>query len=221
MSSFDLEPGTVDLQVRGPSAPLLKDRIEFGGPLVTPIDSSYPGDADLRTFVRGFESKLRFFLVHMSVNFPPSYPPPLTRASVQVTLADDVGGDEAIAYSLFPTRLGTAYEVSKGFALSPTLTVGPVGGGLGSVTRGTMEHGTRDFVVGGPELSPHPAWIFQPTSAQALVGSTRLVMIIQLPVARKGTLAVSLSAEVEQGRFRKRRIPLPGASDVDPQVIHL
>src|SRR5207237_7632914 len=98
MASFDLEPGTVELEVRGPSAPLLKDRAEFGGPLVTPIDSSYPGNADLQAFVRGLESKPRFFLVHMPVTFPPIYPPPLTTASVQVTLADDAGSDHAIAH---------------------------------------------------------------------------------------------------------------------------
>ena len=103
--------------------------------------------------------------------------------------------------------------------VAPTLTVGPVAAGLGSADVSTHDQGTRDFVVGGPELSAHPAWIFQPTPVQELVGSTRLVMVIQVLVGRTGTLGVSLQAQVEQRRFRKHQITLPGATDANPRAV--
>jgi len=217
----DLDPEGVDFVVRGSEAPKLRDRVEFGGPLVTPIDASYrPEDADLQAFVRGQAGKLRFALAHLSINFPVSYPPPLTAASVQVTLADDGDTGQTVAYSLFPTHAGPGYDVTKGFTISPKLTVGPVGVELGDIDGSKAAHGTMDFVTGGPELSAHPAWTFGRVTGQDLRGATRLVMIIQVPVGRTGTLSVDLSAEVEMGRFRKCRIPLPGADGVNPAAVH-
>jgi hypothetical protein len=206
---------------RGLSAPDLKDRVEFGGPLVTPIDKNYcPDDSDLQAFIRGRADSLRFVLAHMSINFPPSYPPPLARSSVQVTLDDDGRSGQTVAYSLFPTHAGTSYDITRGFSISPTLTVGPVTAGLGSADRSTVDHGTDDFVTGGPELSAHPAWSFRRTPAHELQGSTRLIMVIQVPVGRAGVLTVDLTAEVEQGRFRKHKIRLPGADGASPAAVH-
>lgn len=76
-------------------------------------------------------------------------------------------------------------------------------------------------MVGGPELSPHPAWMFQRTPAQAIEGSTRLIIVIQVPAERTGFLSVSLQASVEKKRFRffKRQIPLPGADAANPAVV--
>ncbi len=215
-----LEPETVVAVVRGSEAPALKDRVEFGGPIVTAIDERYrPDDADLQAFIRGQAGRMRFLIAHMSVNFPLSYPPPLSRATVLVALGDDGDTGETMAYSLFPTHGGTNYDVTQGFSISPTLTVGPVSAGLGSASSSHTEHGTRDFVTGGPELSAHPSWRFEPTPVQDLVGSTRLVMVIQIPRERSGTLGVDLAAEIGQGRFRKQRIPLPGASEASPRVV--
>jgi hypothetical protein len=216
-----LDPEGIEYALRGPSAPELKDRVEFGGPLVTPVDKDYrPSDDDLQAFIRGQADSWRFVLAHMSINFPPSYPPPLTRASVQVSLADDAKTGHTVAYSLFPTHAGTSYDVTQGFSISPTLTVGPVTAAPGSIGKSTADHGTRDFVVGGPELSAHPAWNFQRTPVQELLGSTRLIMVIQVPVERTGVLTVDLTAEVEQGRFRKRQIPLPGATGASPRAVN-
>jgi hypothetical protein len=219
-AAIALEPETAGRVVRGPAAPELKGRVEFGGPLVTPIDKRYrPDDADLQAFIRGRADRLRFLVAHMSVNFPMRLPPPLSRAVVQVALHDDGNTGETIAYSLFPTHAGTSYDVTRGFSISPTLTVGPVTAGPGSAGASTVDHGTRDFVVGGPELSAHPSWSFQPTPAQELTGATRLVMIIQIPKGQSGTLSVDLAADLEQGRFRKRRISLPGADEANPQAV--
>jgi hypothetical protein len=206
--------------LRGASVPLLKDRVEFGGPLVTPIDETYRADdADLQAFVKGLANRWRFVLAHMSVNFPPSQPPALSQASVQVSLEDNGNTGETLAYSLFPIHAGTNYDITRGFSISPTLTVGPVSAGLGSADRSIHDSGTRDFVMAGPELSAHPAWIFQPTPVQELVGSTRLVMVIQVPVSRTGTLRVDLHAQVNMRRFRIHQIPLPGATEANPKAV--
>src|SRR5215467_4526479 len=63
---------------RGTDAPELKDRVEFGGSLVTSIDKRYRADgAGLYAFIRGHADRIRFLIPHVSVNFPVSYPPPL------------------------------------------------------------------------------------------------------------------------------------------------
>ncbi len=215
-----LAPDGIGEQVRREDAPDLKDRVEFGGPLVTTIDERYhPEDADLQAFIRGQADRVRFLIAHMSINFPRSFPPPLAEASVEVVLEDDTNSGQTVAYSLFPTRAGTSYDLSRGYTISPTLTVGPVTASLGSQNTGVVDHGTRDFVLGGPELSAHPTWSFQPTPVQELVGPTRLIMIIQTPKASKGSLSVNLAAQIDQGWWRKQRIPLPGAGDANPEQV--
>jgi hypothetical protein len=213
--ALNLEPLTITTRKQPPP---LKGRVEFGGPLVTEITKKYhEDDADLQAFLKSRAASYRFVLAHMSVNFPPGKPP-LTQASVQVNLSDDANSGLTLAYSIFPTRLSSPYEVAKGYEVGPELTIGPVKGKLGSFSAKTTEKGARDFVVGGPELSAHPAWIFQSTPAQKITGSTRLVMVIQIPVGRTGTLTVSLNAALKE-RFWKRQIPLPGADDARPGLV--
>ena len=187
VSAVALDPDPLTIAKRRRPPPLT-DRVEFGGPLVTAITHKYhKEDADLQAFLVARADSYRFVLAHMSVNFRPN-DPPLSRASVEVNLTDDTNSGLTLAYSIFPTHLGSPYEVSRGYEFGPELTIGPVTARAGTVSTTTVDHGTRDFVVGGPELSAHPAWIFQPTTVQKLVGSTRLVMVIQIPVGRTGAL---------------------------------
>jgi hypothetical protein len=219
MSLVDLDPPTVDVVLRAADAGQLKDRVEFGGPRLTPIDEQYkPDDADLQAFIRG-QKDLRFVLAHMSINFPFSRGPALVSAAVAVSLDDSAQSGDTIAWSLFPTHAGNSREVNQGWSLSPSATVGPVTAALGSISRTTTDHVTVDFVTGGPELSAHPSWQFRPTANEELTGSTRLIMVIQLPKESVGSLRVSLGANVEEGRFFKKNIPLPGADEVNPDVV--
>jgi hypothetical protein len=213
--ALDLEPSTITTR----SKPVrLEDRVEFGGPIVTSITEDYhKDDTDLQAFLVARASSYRFVLAHMSVNFPPKEPS-LSQASVQVNLSDDANSGLTLAYSIFPTHLRSPYEVTRGYELGPELTIGPVAAKVGTFSSTTVEHGTRDFIFGGPELSAHPAWIFQPTPVQKLIGSTRLVMVIQIPVGRSGTLTVNLNAALKQ-RFRKREVPLPGTDAARPGLV--
>jgi hypothetical protein len=214
-----LVPDEDQVKFRREAAPELKDRVEFGGPLITSIDSKYkPEDDDLQAFIRGQSDEWRFLLAHMSISFPPAQDP-LARAAVQVSLSTEGGAGQALAYSLFPYRAGTSYDANRGYTLSPSLTVGPVSASLGSVDHTVVEHGTLDYVVGGPELSSRPVWNFQATQAQVLYGPTRLVMVIRAPVGHPSSLSVDLSAQIDEGLFRKQGIPLTGASAVNPAVV--
>jgi hypothetical protein len=153
----------------------------------------------------------------MSVNFPLGKPP-LSRARVEVNLSDDANSGSTLAYSIFPTHLGSPYEVTQGYEIGPELTVGPVAAKAGTASTTVTEHGIRHFVDGGPELSAHPAWTFQPTPVQKLVGSTRLVMVIRVPVGRSGALTVDLHAAIKR-RFIKRQVPLPGSEAARPGLV--
>lgn len=213
--ALDPEPSTITTRGKPPQ---LRDRVEFGGPLVTAITEEYhKEDADLQAFLVARADSYRFVLAHMSVNFPPINPP-LSRASVEVNLSDDANSGFTLAYSIFPTHLGSPYEVTRGYELGPELTIGPVAAKAGTASATTVEHGIRDFIVGGPELSAHPAWIFQPTPVQKLVGSTRLVMVIRVPVGRSGALTVDLHAALKR-RFLKREVPLPGSDAARPGLV--
>jgi hypothetical protein len=190
----------------------LTDRVEFGGPLLTEIDSSYrPDEADLQAFLRTKTAEFRFVLGHMSVNFVEG-DPPLVRATVEVRLSSSSGHEDVIAFSLFPVRAGTSYESGRGFSLSPSLQVGPVTASIGSFDRQATDHRTSYFLLGGPELSSRPLWRFQRTRAQALVGPSRLVMVIQAPVGVTAALSVDLSAQVQRGVFRKHDVALGGGT---------
>jgi hypothetical protein len=211
---------SVEDDVRGPET--LRGRVEFGGPLIAPIDDTYhPEDAELRAFVKAKSGSFRFVLATMSVNFPFAFrDPPLASASVEIDLMDDTATGQTLAYSLFPTSLAMAQEVTSGFSVQPNLTVAGTGGGIGTAARTTVSHGTKAYLIGGPELSPRPAWSFRRIAAQDIVGPTRLVMVIQVPFARTGSLSVSLLASIEERFFfAKRRVPLPGAAAANPDVI--
>jgi hypothetical protein len=200
---------------------VLTGRVQFGSPQIVPIDESYqPEDTDLQAFVKAQAGSVRFALAHMSVHFPFGKPP-LVAASVEVDLADDAGTGRTLAYSIFPTNLGYAKDVTHGFKLEPNLTIAGTGGSIGGINKKTVEHGTQDYLIGGPELSPHPAWMFRRTRAQAIEGSTRLIMVIEVPVGCIGSLSVSLQASVEKRKFRfiKRHIPLSGADQANPALV--
>lgn len=218
-SSYLGRPGTA--AAKGPKLPTLSDRVEFGGPSVVPIDSKYcPGDSKLQAFLNAHAGSFRFVLAEMSVNFPFGKPP-LATASVEVDLEDDDATAETFAYSILPTNLTSPKDATKGFELQPNATILGTGGTIGGASWSTTVHGSQAYMIGGPELSPHPAWMFRRTSAQEIEGSTRLVMVVQVPDDCTGSLTVSLQASVHKTglRFVKREIPLPGADAANPAVV--
>jgi hypothetical protein len=205
-------------QVRGRET--LTGRVRFGGPVVAPIDGTYhPEDAELQAYLKAQAGSLRFVLALMSVTFPFGVPPLIT-ASVEVDLRDDTGTGQTLAYSVFPANATSAKEVTRGFTLQPDLTILGTGGSAGGLTNSTTEQGTKSYLIGGPSLSPSPAWAFRRTQAQDIEGTTGLVMVVQVPVARTGSLSVSLLASIEERfRFGKRQVPLDGADAASPAVI--
>ena len=220
-AALSFDGNLLSAQDAGGAKETLSDRVEFGGPLVIPVDGTYcPGDPDLLAFLKAQAPRFRFVLAQMSVKFPFG-DPPLATASVEVDLADDAATGQTFAYSILPTNLTSPKEETRSFALQPNLTVAGTGGTVGGLSWSTTDHGTRAYMIGGPELSPHPAWMFQRTPAQNIEGSTRLIMIIQVPVGRIGSLTVSLQASLHQTRFRffKRQIPLTGADAANPTVV--
>lgn len=199
----------------------LSDRVEFGGPLVVPIDKTYhPEDPDLQAFLKAQAPRFRFALAQMSVKFPFG-DPPLATASVGVDLTDNAATGQTFAYSILPTNLTSPKEETRGFTLQPNLTVLGTGGTVGGPNWSTTDHGTRAYLIGGPELSPHPSWMYQRTPAQEIEGSTRLIMVIQVPADRIGSLTVSLQASLHKTRLRffKRQIPLSGAEAANPALV--
>jgi hypothetical protein len=213
--------GALTPEGAGHAEETLSDRVEFGGPLVIPIESTYGADhPELQAFLKAQAGSFRFAIAEMSVNFPFG-DPPLSSASVEIDLADNVATGQTLAYSILPTNLTYPKEATKGFTLQPNLTIIGTGGSIGAASWSTTEHGTQAYMIGGPELSPHPAWMFQRTSAQRIEGSTRLVMVIQVPTGSTGSLTVSLQASLEKRhlRFFKRLIPLPGADAADPAMV--
>ena len=216
--SSDLEKSGVYDQVRGQE--VLTGRVRFGGPVVVPIDGTYhPENAELQAYLKAKAGSLRFALTLMSVTFPFGVPP-LVTASVEVSLRDDTETGQTLAYSVFPVNKTSARDVSHGFTLQPDLTIFGTGGSIGGVTNSTVEHGTSAYLIGGPELSPCPAWRFRRTDAQDIEGTTGLVMVVQVPAGRTGSLSVSLLASIEERfRFAKRSVPLDCADPASPAVI--
>jgi hypothetical protein len=215
-STFELEPEPGAMQTRGRPVPLLTDRLRFGGPQVTLINDRYrPDDQDLQAFVRANSATKRFVLALMALDFPLCDGPQLVGADVAVTLRDDGGPSETIAYSVSPLTCGSPYELSRGYTISPNLKIGSIGVG-GQRQAGKVDHGECSYVFGGGELTANPSWTFRPTETQKLEGSTRLSLVIQVPCRRAGTMSVSVGAAIDEGRFRKRRVPLQGALSDTP-----
>jgi hypothetical protein len=198
---------------RGNSVPTLVERLRFGGPELVQITSDYhPEDAELQAFLR--TTKERWFLAHMALTFPVRKGPPLDSATVQVHLYDDGDPSQTIAFSILPLSAGKPYEKTRGFTIGPNVNGGVVGISLGSVSGAVTTHGT-DYLIGGPELSADPAWQFQPTPAQKLVGSTRLSMILRVPNGRTGKMSIDLSATILNGVFQRHQVPLRSRKSSD------
>jgi hypothetical protein len=215
----DLEPEP-GILVRGAqqTPALLADRLSFGGPQVTAIDQRYRSDdEDLQAFLNNAVD-IRFVLALMALDFPPSEGPELISAKVAVTLRDDGEASKAVAHSLTPLDVGSPYELSTGYTINSSLKVGDVGVGA-SGKRGSVDHGQRTYVRGGGQFSASPYWSFTPTKTHKLQGSTQLSLVISVPRQRIGTMSVAVEAEVGEGRFRKRRIPLQGGLSDAPEKV--
>jgi hypothetical protein len=190
----------------------------LGGPLFTAIDSNYHSEeSDLQTFIRG--SQDRWVLAHMSIAFPDLERRPLKAATVQVNLRDEKGKPTPIAFSILPLTSSTPIEKTRKFSLMPNVQInGVVGISLGSIGQETTEHGSRAYIIGGPELVPNPKWEFRPTAAQELVGSSRLSMILKAPADLRGLLSVDLRAMIRKNWSLKKRVLLPAG---DPGEAHV
>jgi hypothetical protein len=219
MWAIDLDAVPTGPHFRSGPRPKLTERLTFGGPRVTAISNSYhPEDADLQAFIAG--SHDRWTLAHLAVTFPSADDPPLVSAKVQVHLADDGDPPATIAFSLLPLSSGTPFEETRSYTVSPSVTAGGISISLGSVGTQKEVHGTDVFISGGGELTAAPSWAFTPTATQPLVGSSRLVMILQTPPGRIGRISVDVEAEISERpdwKLRRQRIPL--VSD-DPADAH-
>lgn len=198
----------------------LTGRVEFGGPVSMPIDRNYhPEDVELQTYLEAKDGSLRFVLVIMSVNFPYGEPD-LVTAEVKVELSDSGETGQTLAYSLYPTELSNAKDANRSVTIKPDLTIAGVGVSGGELDRGSVEHGTVSYVIGGPELSARPSWSFRKTPTQAIDKPARLGMVIQVPVGCTGSLTVTLGAAIDKHTlFSKKHIRLDHASDETPSAI--
>jgi hypothetical protein len=198
----------------------LRDRLQFGGPAVTPISSAYhPEDADLQAFIVGSNERCeRWLLIQLAISFAPSEGPPLETATVHVNLSDDGEPSKTVAFSLLPLTSGTPYDETSTYTVSPSVNAGGLDISLGSAGKSIVHHGSQTFLVGGPEISATPTWTFMRTATQQLVGSWRLSMTVRAPQGRTGKISVDLEAKVAKRlgwTFKKKRIPLPVGDPTD------
>jgi hypothetical protein len=190
-------PGALGRKVDPGSLPT---RIQFGGPLATPLlVSDVQSDPDLVTFMRNAEYS--WLQVHSGVTFQTgSGDRELETGDVQLHLR----GADAVAWSLLPQLASTPIQTTSSFSFNPNLTLAGWGGSLGDVGNIAMRQGEEPYLHAGGLLGPDPAWRFTRTDMVTLDGTYRLVMVVRASVGVTARLGVTLGGSVRPTFFLRK-----------------
>jgi len=170
----------------------LPTRIQFGGPLATPLlVSDVQNDPDLVAFMRN--AKASWQLVHSGVTFQTgSGDRELETGDVQLHLR----GADAVAWSLLPELASTPIETAASFSFAPNLTLAGWGGSLGDAGKTATQQGQEPYLRADGLMGSDPAWRFKRTDMVTLDGTYRLVMVVRASVGATARLGVTLGGSV-------------------------
>lgn len=186
-------------RVRGAEARLrrvdldsLPTRVQFGGPIATPLlVKDVRDDADLVAFMR--DEKASWQLVHSGVTFRTDrHDRRLETAEVQLELR----GADVVAWSLLPEAASTPIQTGASFTFAPKLKLKAAEVSGPAAEQHVEQQGQENYLRADGLLSSRPAWRFTRTDMVALDGTYRLVMVVRAPVGVTAQLAVTLGGSV-------------------------
>jgi hypothetical protein len=182
----------VEAKARRGDLDSLPTRVQFGGPIATPLlVKDVQDDADLVAFMR--DEKARWQLVHSGVTFRTErHDRRLETANVQLQLS----GADVVAWSLLPEAASTPIQTGTSFTFAPKLKLKAVEVSGPSFEGHEEQQGQDPYLRADGLLSAQPAWRFMRTDMVALDGTYRLVMVVRAPVGVTAQLAVTLGGSV-------------------------
>ncbi|MFB7244400.1 hypothetical protein CW362_19975 [Streptomyces populi] len=190
--------------------PVLGGRVALGGPIAAKVSNALvQKDPELAAFVESQPATSRYMLLHLSVTFMGAEDdPPLDTASVEFAM-DGGTGTAPIAWSMTPSLVTRASQVSQTLKVGPQLKFfGAEVGGLG-VERSRSHQSDEVFLEALRELRSDPAWEFSRTRFDELRGSHRLAMIAHAPAGTTARAEVTVRANVRLRRVFSYSAPLP------------
>jgi hypothetical protein len=140
-------------------------------------------------------TETKYFLIHLACSFDPIAGEHFSRASLEVSLEREDHATEPapVAWSMEPRCLPQITELSRTQKIDASAKL--VGLSLGQERRSTR---TECLVRAFNELQSNPRWDFRHTKGAALVGTQRLIMVVQSPVR-------AIGSAVLKARTRRRR----------------
>jgi hypothetical protein len=179
-------------RARGADPDSLPTRIQFGGPIATPLLAKDVQDnPDLVAFMR--DEKDGWQLVHSGVTFEMGGGDrELETADVQLQLS----GGKAIAWSLLPEVASTPIQRTVSYTFAPQLKLAAVEASGGSVSGSEVQSGQTPYLRAKGLLGSQPAWRFERTDMMSLDGTFRLVMVVRASLGVTAKLAVTLGGSV-------------------------
>jgi hypothetical protein len=179
----------------------LTSRLSMGGPVVRRISSGSTDDVELERFLAEEAADSDFYLLRLTCTLRGDADEPFTEVLLGVALsAADAAFEAPIAWSMEPSRLAEAVEISKSIRFGPSLKI--LGVGLESQLE-MSEKRQRDevFVEALYELESTPTWAMYPTGSTALRGLHRFNLVVKAPRGSTTLGEVAATARIERKRF--------------------
>ncbi len=140
-----------------------------------------------------------YFLVHVACSFDPIEKERFVRATLAITLTrrDETVELPPLAWSMEPRCLPHITELSRSQKIDGSLKLLGV-----SVAREKRSQQTECLVQAFNELQANPRWDFRHADGAPIIGTQRLIMVVQTPAPTLGSVA--LTAELHRRRRPNR-----------------
>jgi len=204
--SFDPYPTFDEIIAESQGKPPAVSRISLGVVQAVELTSAPAEDSGGLVHFIGRTGDSRYFLVHLACSFAPAPGERFVRAALGVRLSreDQAAEPAPIAWSIEPRCLPYVTELARTQKVDASVKLASVS--VGAEQKSTR---TRCLIRAFNELQPDPRWEFQRARGADIVGTQRLIMVVQTPSRAVGK--VSLSAQLRRSFLPLWRRPTPRA----------
>jgi hypothetical protein len=192
------------------SPPQLKGWISLGQPVAVPLTvAQFGNDPAIRQFLETSPDAMnyRFHLVTLACTFHPEEDEPIVSAwlAVQLKRADGSAGEQPIAWSMEPKKVGQPVKLTSTAKLQGALKIKGFGieAGLTPTEEEKIERERPEVICEAlNELQSDPTWEFRRQEVDAIFGGFRFALVVRSRDRPATEGRVHLRATVQKTKWK-------------------